>query len=425
MKRVRRAAARPGRVVLVLTALVVVLLAGGWAYVQSGPERVPPNTFVAGVPVGGLDAARLTAVLGGPVRARVEVPLEVTAGTDRFELSSRDLGIRLDVAGTARAALRGRGLRDRVPLLSRPRREIAPQLAMDAAVAEATLTLKLDGVRHGVVNARIDLPAPKVVLEAQGDARFTPRSVRAVVHPGRTGQSVDMSTAAVAIRTAVATGQHAVTLAVHRVKPQVSTAALGRVDQLIGTFTTHHACCEPRVTNIHRMAQIVDGTVVLPGATFSLNRASGRRTAANGFVAAPAIADGELVQQFGGGVSQFSTTLFNATWFSGLPTLKHQPHSKYISRYPPGREATLDYDTIDQVFRNDTAAPVVIRTATTGTSVTVALYGHTGNREVTSFTGPRTPRTGGGFSIGVRREIRQGESLISSDTVQWTYTGLD
>jgi vancomycin resistance protein YoaR len=142
-------------------------------------------------------------------------------------------------------------------------------------------------------------------------------------------------------------------------------------------------------------------------------------------VAAPAIADGELVQQVGGGVSQFSTTLFNATWFSGLPTLKHQPHSKYISRYPPGREATLDYDTIDQVFKNDTAAPVVIRTTTTDTSVTVALYGHTGARTVTSTTGVRLPRNGGGFSISVQRQVRQGGRVIGTDTVRWTYTGFD
>jgi vancomycin resistance protein YoaR len=296
---------------------------------------------------------------------------------------------------------------------------------MNPAAAEAALDQKLDDVRHGPANATIELPAPQVVLEAQGNTSFTPLRARAVVHPGRAGQSVDMTTAAAAIRSAVASGRRAVTLEVKLVQPRFSTAALKQVDQLIGSFTTHHACCEPRVTNIHRMAEIVDGTVVLPGATFSLNAASGRRTAANGFVAAPAISDGELVQQFGGGVSQFSTTLFNATWFSGLPTLKHQPHSKYISRYPPGREATLDYDTIDQVFKNDTGAPVVIRATTTDTSVTVALYGHTGDRKVTSVTAPRLPRNGGGFSISVTRQVRQGGSLTGTDTVRWTYTGFD
>jgi vancomycin resistance protein YoaR len=205
----------------------------------------------------------------------------------------------------------------------------------------------------------------------------------------------------------------------------VSTADASDVDQLIGTFTTYHPCCAPRVTNIHRIAELVDGSVIAPGATFSLNAASGRRTAANGFVSAPAIADGELVDQFGGGVSQFSTTLFNAAWFSGLTIEKHQPHSKYISRYPPGREATLDFDTIDQVIRNTSDAPVVIRTMTTDTSVTVALYGHTGERETISTTGAQIPRTAGGFSITVQRVVRDSGTVFRRDTLNWSYTGFD
>ena len=134
--------------------------------------------------------------------------------------------------------------------------------------------------------------------------------------------------------------------------PGNDTPELAGVDQLIGTFTTYHPCCAPRVTNIHRMAEIIDGTAIAPGKTFSLNDASGERTTAKGFVAAPAIVDGELRDQIGGGVSQFSTTLFNAAWFAGLDVIEHQPHSLYIPRYPPGREATLDWRAIDQVIRN-------------------------------------------------------------------------
>jgi vancomycin resistance protein YoaR len=389
------------------------------------PDRVPPDTFVAGVAVGGLEATALTAVLESRVRPRVELPLSVTAGTDQFELSAHELGVALDVPGMARVLLAPSTLRDRLPWVTHARREVAARFTMSSAVAETTLDDKIDSVRHGPVNASIDLPKPKPVLDAQGDTSFTARPAHAVVHAGRSGQSVDMATAAAAIRAAVAEGRRAVTLDVRVVEPRVTTADVKGIDQLIGSFTTYHACCEPRVTNIHRIAAIIDGTVVRPGTTFSLNQASGERTAANGFVAAPAIADGELVQQFGGGVSQFSTTLFNATWFSGLPTLTHQPHSKYISRYPPGREATLDFATIDQVFRNHTTTPVIIRAATTGTSVTVALYGHTGARTVVSTTGPRLPRNGGGFSISVQRKVETAGQPTGTDTVRWTYTGFD
>jgi hypothetical protein len=62
---------------------------------------------------------------------------------------------------------------------------------------------------------------------------------------------------------------------------------------------------------------------------------------------------------------------------------------------------------------------------TTDTSVTVALYGHTGARTVTSTTSARLPRNGGGFSISVQRQVRAGKRVIGTDTVRWTYTGFD
>lgn len=107
----------------------------------------------------------------------------------------------------------------------------------------------------------------------------------------------------------------------------------------------------------------------------------------------------------GGGVSQFSTTTYNAAYFAGLQIDHHQPHSEYIGRYPPGRESTLNYPTIDLTWTNDTKAPVLIRTATTRTSVTVSLYGDNGGRTVAAKTTLKKPRPGGDFTISVTRVI--------------------
>src|SRR4029079_8162873 len=133
--------------------------------------------------------------------------------------------------------------------------------------------------------------------------------------------------------------------------------------------------------------------VVLPGQTFSLNEALGPRTAAKGYVPAPAIGeDLGLVEDVGGGVSQVSTTLFNATYFGGYEDVTHEVHAIYISRYPKGREATLNYPSIDNEFRNDTAAGVLIRSSYTDTSLTVSFYGSKAGRTVRS-EGPNTLET--------------------------------
>ena len=139
-------------------------------------------------------------------------------------------------------------------------------------------------------------------------------------------------------------------------------------------FTTYHDCCAARVTNIQRMADMVRGTVVLPGETFSINETVGPRTAAKGFVPAGAIAQGEHVDEIGGGVSQFATTAFNAAYFAGLDIPVYQAHSEYFSRYPLGREATMGHPNPDLQFTNNTPYGIMIWTSYTDTSLTVTLY---------------------------------------------------
>ena len=148
------------------------------------------------------------------------------------------------------------------------------------------------------------------------------------------------------------------------------------------SFTTDYPPGETRVINIHRGADLLNNTIVEPGTVFSLNQTVGPRTAARGFVTAPVFAQGEFFDDYGGGVSQLATTTYNAAFFGGYDDVTHQPHTIYISRYPPGREATVNYGVIDLQFRDDTPHGILIRTYYSATSVTVTLYGDTDGRTV-------------------------------------------
>jgi vancomycin resistance protein YoaR len=160
------------------------------------------------------------------------------------------------------------------------------------------------------------------------------------------------------------------------------------IRELIGSFTTRHPCCQPRVRNIHKIADILDGVVVLPGATFSVNETVGVRALANGFVLAPSIEDGEMVETIGGGVSQFATTFYNALLRAGLEIVERRAHTVWFDRYPMGHEATLSIPKPDLVFRNDTKAGVLIKTSYTEKSVTVSLYGDKEGRKVAFGVSP-------------------------------------
>jgi vancomycin resistance protein YoaR len=146
------------------------------------------------------------------------------------------------------------------------------------------------------------------------------------------------------------------------------------VTEKVAEFTTRHGCCEARVTNIHRIADIVRGAYLRPGETISLNEYVGPRTRAKGFVPAGAIRFGRLNPEVGGGVSQFATTIFNAAYFAGLELVEYRSHSLYFDRYPFGREATISDPHPDLVFGNTTQFPVLFWTSYTGTSITVSVF---------------------------------------------------
>jgi vancomycin resistance protein YoaR len=173
--------------------------------------------------------------------------------------------------------------------------------------------------------------------------------------------------------------------------PALSTEAAEHagVAGLVGSYTTRHACCQPRVQNIHHIADLLDGTLVRPGETFSVNQTIGPRTVKNGFRPAPSIEDGDMVDTVGGGVSQFATTLFNALFYGGYDILERQPHSYWFTRYPMGYDATLSYPHPDIVFKNDTDAAALIKTEYTDTTITVKIYGNNGGRRVRAEVSPR------------------------------------
>ena len=127
-------------------------------------------------------------------------------------------------------------------------------------------------------------------------------------------------------------------------------------------------------TNIRLVAQQVNGAVVNPGETFSLNGYTGPRGTAQGYVESGIIIDGHAGKAVGGGISQFATTLYNAAYFAGMEDVAHTPHSYYISRYPAGREATVYEGAIDLQFKNTSNHPVRIETSF-GSDITVRFKG--------------------------------------------------
>jgi vancomycin resistance protein YoaR len=161
-----------------------------------------------------------------------------------------------------------------------------------------------------------------------------------------------------------------------------------KISGLVASYQTFYGGDPNRIHNVQLVSHLVDKHVIAPGATFSFNETTGARTAEKGFREAPVIINGELQTGLGGGVCQVSTTVFNAAYEAGLPMVSRTNHALYISHYPQGRDATVNYPDTDLKFTNDTGHWLLLRTWVGSSSLTVALYGTPVHRRVVSETRP-------------------------------------
>lgn len=219
------------------------------------------------------------------------------------------------------------------------------------------------------------------------DARFeVDKRDEVTIVPSRLGRVIDHDAVAAALFAAARTPDREGAFPIEEgAAPKLTTEdaeALG-IDGLVSKFTTTHPCCRPRVKNIHRIADLIDGVILKPGERFSINEHVGERTTRNGFFPAPTIVHGEMKDTVGGGISQFATTFFNAAFYGAYEIIERQPHSYYFSRYPMGHEATLSFPKPDVIIRNDTKSGLLIRCLYGPTSITVKFYGDNEGRKVT------------------------------------------
>ncbi len=271
------------------------------------------------------------------------------------------------------------------------------------------------------------------------DADFAVGARRARVVPSRPGRTLDLERISRSLTSNLASTVHRAQFV--KSQPGFTTEqaeGLG-IEELVSEFTTYYQCCQPRVTNIKRAAELLDGTIVRPRTAFSLNEALGKRTVENGFVSAPQIFAGRLEDAVGGGISQIATTLYNAAFFAGVKLIAHQAHQFYISRYPMGREATVSWGGPELIFRNDWPAAILMKLTATDSGVTVRFFSRKLGRRVETSTGEPyayvAPRTitvrnsalptgttstvqsagASGFTVQYTRKVYEGPELVKDE----------
>jgi len=211
------------------------------------------------------------------------------------------------------------------------------------------------------------------------------------VVPGKDGLVLDVEATRNAILRALLSPANRLAHVVVKTEAPTRTTseaqAMG-ITGLVAGYETIYGGDPNRIHNVQLVAQLIDKTLIAPGATFSFNDTTGERTPEKGFREAPVIINGELQNGLGGGICQVSTTVFNAAYEAGLRITARTNHALYISHYPLGRDATVNYPDLDLKFVNDTSRWLLLRTFVGSSSLTVALYGTPVHRRVETETAP-------------------------------------
>jgi len=160
--------------------------------------------------------------------------------------------------------------------------------------------------------------------------------------------------------------------------PDITTEKLGEEafpDQLASFTTKYDANNKNRATNVELATAAVDGTVILPGEIFSFNKTVGPRTKAKGYELAAAYSATGVVDSYGGGVCQVSTTIYNSALYANMEIVQRYNHNFIVSYVDPGRDATVSYGAVDFQFRNTRNYAIKLKTKALNGIVTIEIWG--------------------------------------------------
>lgn len=167
-------------------------------------------------------------------------------------------------------------------------------------------------------------------------------------------------------------------IALKVLSPNVTTNQIGpeAFPNLLGTFSTTFSTRNVnRSTNIRLATSKINGTVIMPGETFSYNQTVGKRTAAAGFKSAAVYSGGEVTNGIGGGICQVSSTLYNSVLLANLEIVERYNHGFNPGYVPAGRDATVSWGGPDFKFKNSRNYPVKIIANVSGGKISIQIFG--------------------------------------------------
>ena len=201
--------------------------------------------------------------------------------------------------------------------------------------------------------------------------------------------------------------------------PNVTTNMIGTeaFPDMLSTYSTRYSTSDrDRTTNLQLAASKINGTVLMPGETFSYNQVVGERTIAAGYKEAPIYVEGEVVDGLGGGICQITSTLYNAVLYANLEIVERSNHQFVPSYVKASRDATVVYGSIDFKFKNNRDYPIKLVCSVSGGIAKFDIYGlRTDNEYEVEISSYVTGSTANSTYSEAYRILKQNGQVVSTE----------
>ncbi|MDO4523629.1 MAG: VanW family protein, partial [Eubacteriales bacterium] len=316
-------------------------------------DKAANNVHIGSVDVSGMTEDEIVAKLGEQNQTDLAKKISLKLGDQEATMTMEEAILEYsDVRTVAKEAVeygKSGSLSKRYRTLRRLRKK--------PAVIEEDLKVDPDKVKE-VIGSRTE-----AFTEHAKDATLNVKDGELVIEPESTGETVDVERAFSDLETVLKESwDHediTIKLEVKEEDPEVKEADLSDVRDELGTYSTDVGTGE-RVVNIQLGVKKVNGTIVMPGEELSFDKVTGPFDEYSGYVPAGSYESGQVVDTYGGGICQVSTTLYNAVLYSELEIVQRGPHSMLVSYVDPSRDAMIADDVMDFVFKNSTEYPIYI-----------------------------------------------------------------
>ena len=350
---------------LILTVGAALFLAAGAPALADETDTISKNVYIGGVNVSGMTEEQATKAVEEKLGKGTGGNYTVKIGDETTTATAEDFGMEWtnrEVVHEAMEVAKGGNLikqyKDKKDLQVEPK---------NFEVAYAP--------NKQAVKTYVEKLAEEYNRDAEeGDITFA--NGYPEVTGGETGIDVNVDQSVSFIMKALEGDGTELTVVAEVQKPSVTKEELSQVKDVLGTATTYYGSSYERKTNVEVGASKINGTLIMPGETFSVTAAVTPFNADNGYYPAPSYESGQVVDTYGGGICQVSTTLYNAVLKAELQVDERRNHTKLVSYVDPSKDAAIAEGLMDFVFTNSTDAPIYIYGVGYQGTLNFTIYGH-------------------------------------------------